>query len=191
MNRERVKLHTLGKKIKNIRTEKGLTQIKLADELGVSLDTVKNWEQGYNYPSIDTLVQIADFFRCDFDYLLGKQEAPNKIYSHISEYTGLSNTASATLVTANESNEPIVEIVSALLEDKTLLQQIYFCSSANYGSVSTFIDIHDPFMPKHTHSTLISPQNIRQANSMELYNRLCKFIDNQRKKHGLPTSNEL
>jgi transcriptional regulator with XRE-family HTH domain len=71
LKRERVKLRSFGEKLKRIRTKCGLTQDKFADEMNISLDTVKNWEQGYNYPSIDMLVSISEYFKCDLDYLIG------------------------------------------------------------------------------------------------------------------------
>ena len=42
MKRERVKLRSFGEKLKRIRTKCGLTQDKFADEMNISLDTVKN-----------------------------------------------------------------------------------------------------------------------------------------------------
>lgn len=49
MKRERVKLRSFGEKLKRIRTKCGLTQDKFADEMNISLDTVKNWEQGVSH----------------------------------------------------------------------------------------------------------------------------------------------
>ena len=62
MKRERVKLPILGIRIKELRKMKNLTQMDLANAIDVSLDTVKNWEQGYNYPTIDKLVYLTHFF---------------------------------------------------------------------------------------------------------------------------------
>ena len=67
LSRERVKLHSFGRKLKTIRKQHGLTQEVFAEKMCVSLDTVKNWEQSYNYPSIDMLINIAEYFQCDID----------------------------------------------------------------------------------------------------------------------------
>ena len=48
MGRNRVLLRSLGEKIKNLRKRENLTQEEFAVNLNISLDTVKNWEQGYN-----------------------------------------------------------------------------------------------------------------------------------------------
>ena len=190
MKRERVKLRSFGEKLKEIRIEFGLTQDKFANELNVSLDTVKNWEQGYNYPSIDMLVIIAEYFKCDFDYLIGQQKTPKKEYNHISDMIGISENAAAKLLEAKAEGNPITEILSELIENSELLYSIYSCSTANYGSVSTFIDIVDVFQPKGKRAMFVTPQKVRQADTMDLYNALKDFIDSLRKKYGLPTSEE-
>ena len=191
MKRERVKLRSLGEKLKEIRIQYQLTQDKLANELNVSLDTVKNWEQGYNYPSIDMLVTIAKYFKCDFDYLIGQQKTPKKEYEHISDMIGISKNAAAKLLKAKAEGMPTTEILSEIIEDGELLYSIYSCSTANYGSVCTYTEVMDLFMPKGKRSIFVTPQKVRQADTMELYNNLKNFIDNLRKKYGLPTSEEM
>lgn len=190
MKRERVKLRSFGEKLKRIRTKCGLTQDKFADEMNISLDTVKNWEQGYNYPSIDMLVSISEYFKCDLDYLIGQQSMPNKEFSRIADMIGISERAAALLVNAKEQSNPITEVLSELIENYSLLENIYSCSTANYGSVGTFIDVSDPFQPKGKRSMFVTPQKVRQADSMDLFNNLQEFVDNLRKKYGFPTSKE-
>ena len=190
LKRERVKLRSFGEKLKRIRTKCGLTQGKFADEMNISLDTVKNWEQGYNYPSIDMLVSISEYFKCDLDYLIGQQSMPNKEFSHIADMIGISERAAALLVNAKEQSNPITEVLSELIENYSLLENIYSCSTANYGSVGTFIDVSDPFQPKGKRSMFVTPQKVRQADSMDLFNNLQEFVDNLRKKYGFPTSKE-
>ncbi|MCD8224759.1 MAG: helix-turn-helix domain-containing protein [Clostridiales bacterium] len=192
MKRGRVKLRSLGEKIKLSRKEKlGLTQQEFADKLNISLDTVKNWEQGWNYPEIDMIVRLADLFDCDFDFLLGSQEQPNKEYAYITELTGLTYSAAETLSELAKAKNPIVNIVSDLLENTDLLYRIYSCASADYGSISGIIEIPDAFSKTGINSRIFRPREIRQADSMELYNALCEYVDTLRKKNDLPTSKEI
>ena len=44
--------------------------MQLADYLGVSKQTVSNWENNNILPSIDMLVKVATFFSVQTDYLL-------------------------------------------------------------------------------------------------------------------------
>ena len=69
---------TLGQKIKKLRTEKGLTQKDLADQLHVTFQTVSKWEGGTNEPDIATLKELSRFFGCSFDYLLNDDEETPK-----------------------------------------------------------------------------------------------------------------
>lgn len=66
---------TLGQKLKELRTLKGLTQKDLADKLHVSFQTVSKWENGENEPDIATLKELASMFNCSVDYLIGQEEA--------------------------------------------------------------------------------------------------------------------
>ena len=57
-------------KLKELREKKGLTQEKLAEQLGVGRTTVTLWERGDNKPRIDMLVSLANIVGCKVDYLL-------------------------------------------------------------------------------------------------------------------------
>lgn len=58
-------------RLKELRTEKELSQTKLAEKLGVDFRTISNWENGVRKPDIDTLADIAKCFEVSTDYLLG------------------------------------------------------------------------------------------------------------------------
>lgn len=57
-------------KIKELRQSKKLTQAELAKLLGIDRTTVSQWEIGKNKPRANMLLQLADIFECDVDYLL-------------------------------------------------------------------------------------------------------------------------
>jgi len=59
-------------KLKLLRSQKGLTQVQLSQELNISSGTVAMWETGKRIPDSETLVKLADFFNCSVDYLLGR-----------------------------------------------------------------------------------------------------------------------
>ena len=65
---------TLGQKLKDLRSLKGLTQKELADKLHVSFQTVSKWENGENEPDISTLRELAKLFNCSLDYLLSEDD---------------------------------------------------------------------------------------------------------------------
>ena len=65
---------TLGQKLKKLRTEKGLTQKDLADQLHVTFQTVSKWENDENEPDIATLRELARLFGCSVDYLISEED---------------------------------------------------------------------------------------------------------------------
>ena len=62
------------KRIRFLRQSRGINQVQLADKLGVTKQSVSNWENGNIVPSIDMLIKIADFFCVSADYLLGRDQ---------------------------------------------------------------------------------------------------------------------
>ncbi len=82
-----------GENLKNLRIQKGLTQEKLANFLGVSYQTISKWERDDTYPDITTLPTIAKFFTVSVDELLGVNQAENEaeIEDQIKVYDNLTD----------------------------------------------------------------------------------------------------
>ena len=60
----------LGQAIRRLRLERGLRQEELGNLLGVSKQSVSNWENENIMPSVELLLRIADYFGVSLDYLL-------------------------------------------------------------------------------------------------------------------------
>ena len=77
-----------GENLKQLRLQKGLTQEKLAEFLGVSFQSVSKWERGNVMPDITMLPAIASFFHVSTDVLLGmsKYESESNIQRYIDTY---------------------------------------------------------------------------------------------------------
>ena len=58
-------------RLKQLRTESGLSQKQLAAELDTTNSSVCDWECGRSEPDIATLNKIAKYFNVSTDYLLG------------------------------------------------------------------------------------------------------------------------
>ena len=61
-------------RLKQLRKEKGLTQVTLAEELGVSKGTVAMWETGKRMPGFDMLARISELFDKRVDYIIGTSD---------------------------------------------------------------------------------------------------------------------
>lgn len=68
----------LGETLANLRKTKGLSQEQLAEELGLTRQTISKWELNQSTPDINYLVQLSDFLGVSTDYLI-KGEQSNTI----------------------------------------------------------------------------------------------------------------
>ncbi len=68
-----MKGNTFGKRLKELRLEKGLSQKNLGKNLNLSHQTISFWENGSREPDLDDLLKIAKFFEVSIDYLLDEK----------------------------------------------------------------------------------------------------------------------
>ena len=62
-------------RLRELRIEKGLTQIQLAEELKMSRGTIGNYEAGVRKNlRLEDLEAVADYFNVEIDYLLGRTD---------------------------------------------------------------------------------------------------------------------
>ncbi len=62
---------TLNENIRQLRSARNLSQVDLARALGVTKQSVSNWENNNIQPSIDMLIRLSGFFAVSTDTLLG------------------------------------------------------------------------------------------------------------------------
>lgn len=61
-------------KLKELRKEKGISQLKLAMDLSMNQNTISRYENEERQADYETLIKIADYFNVSIDYLLGRTE---------------------------------------------------------------------------------------------------------------------
>ena len=71
-------MNSISQNIKAYRKHNSLTQQQLADRIGVTHQTVSNWESGRSMPSIDKLNEISEKLNIDINYLLYGKKADNQ-----------------------------------------------------------------------------------------------------------------
>ena len=64
----------LGKRLKELRSDRGMTQKELACALGLNAVTYLHYEKDQREPPLSVLAQMAKFFDVSVDYLLGLKE---------------------------------------------------------------------------------------------------------------------
>lgn len=76
----------IGTKIKNARIAAQLTQEQVAEALGVSRQTMSNWENGKTYPDIVSVIKMSDLYAISLDHLLKEtEEVPMPSYMNYLE----------------------------------------------------------------------------------------------------------
>ena len=60
----------IGKFLKELRKQKGLTQEQIAEKFNVSNRTISRWENGNNMPDLDILIEISDYYEVDLREIL-------------------------------------------------------------------------------------------------------------------------
>jgi transcriptional regulator with XRE-family HTH domain len=64
----------LGQKLRELRQELGMTQLQVANRIGVTSSIVSAYENDVRQPSYTALIKLATLFRVSTDYLLGVTE---------------------------------------------------------------------------------------------------------------------
>lgn len=65
-----MKNNVFGRKLKELRIEKRLSQQKLGENLGFCNQTISFWESGSREPDLDTLLKISHYFEVCLEDLL-------------------------------------------------------------------------------------------------------------------------
>lgn len=99
--------HDIGSKIKAARVEKKFTQEQVAEVLGVSRQTISNWENGKSYPDIISVIKMSECYGVSLDYLLKGEEKMSAYYDFLEESTNV--------VKSTGNRNKIIIILSYLL----------------------------------------------------------------------------
>ena len=83
-----MKKQTLGTMIATLRKEKGMTQLELAEKMGVTDKAVSKWERDLSCPDVSSIPKLAEIFSISVDELMqvkeeGKEEAGQSKISEI------------------------------------------------------------------------------------------------------------
>ena len=65
-----MKKQTLGRMISSLRKEKGMTQLELAEKMGVTDKAVSKWERDLSFPDINSIPKLAEVFEVSIDELM-------------------------------------------------------------------------------------------------------------------------
>lgn len=75
----------IGRFLKELRKDKGITQEQFAELMGVSGRTVSRWETGSNMPDLDILMLIADYYEVEIREILDGERKNGKMNKELEE----------------------------------------------------------------------------------------------------------
>jgi len=76
MNDEQQQKIEFGRKLRQLRKQRGLSAEELGKKIGAAKTTIFGYEQGYRIPDMITIRKIAEYFGVTVDYLVGVDQEP-------------------------------------------------------------------------------------------------------------------
>ena len=61
-------------RLKELRTNKNLTQSELAEKIGCNQTAIGKYERKELEPNIETMIKLCEIFSCSIDYLIGRED---------------------------------------------------------------------------------------------------------------------
>ena len=61
-------------RLKKLRKEKNISQLKLATDLNMNQNTISRYENKEREADYETLIKMADYFDVSLDYMLGRTD---------------------------------------------------------------------------------------------------------------------
>jgi len=121
--------HDIGSKIKSARLEKKLTQEHVAELLGVSRQTISNWENEKSYQDIISVIKMSDCYEVSLDYLLKGEQTMKTYYEYLEESTNVvkSNKKLTGAILLNIILMILLIALNMLLPEGTYYLVIVFC----------------------------------------------------------------
>lgn len=116
----------IGLKIKNARIKTNLTQEQVAEALGVSRQTISNWENGKTYPDIISVIKMSDLYDISLDHLLKEKEEAS-----MSNYLDFLEESTNTVKSKNKLAKLILVLTYLVIWAVSLVVFWFFTSSSD------------------------------------------------------------
>ena len=82
-------MHEIGLRISALRKQRDMTQLELADKMGVSYQAVSSWERGSTMPDISRLPEISQVLAVSIDELLGNDDQAEIVKTVLNRQTDM------------------------------------------------------------------------------------------------------
>ena len=157
-----IDMKLIGKEITDLRKAHNMTQMELADKLGISFQAVSNWERGNTMPDISKLPELAEIFHISVDELLkGKASLVTAV---------LDDTVDTYIEEGKVTEQEIADTLPILKPEqaKKILEK---ADVSKFHDISSFL----PFMDSDALAE-IAMEYVEQGNSVD---ELLPFLDEE------------
>lgn len=187
-----------GRRIKQLREEKGLTQEKLSKEINISRDVLGRYETDRTVPT-DNLIRIAQYFKTTTDYLLGLTDSKSieednqvisnkigfddediKILEHLKIYRPEVLETIRFLIKQEEDNAPTGPVLDNKKAYKLYEKELKEYEETHLPVLSTISNYFNTEIPKDEEKFFIN-------NELKNYEELKDYIS----KNGVISTNEI
>lgn len=107
-------LRIVARRLREIRTTRGLVQEAVAHAIGISRESYSNLERGNTLPSAETLVALAETFVVSTDSLLGIAPTPSRTGERAAHYRQLAPETVKLLRKLEANNRAAARVIAAL-----------------------------------------------------------------------------
>lgn len=85
-------MNTLGERLQYIRKKNNLTQEKVAEALGISIETISRYENNWMFPTAHILVKLCSLYNCSADFILclADRADPHSTETDLKDFISLS-----------------------------------------------------------------------------------------------------
>ena len=102
--------------IKDARQKNNISQESLAEQLGVSRQTISSWENGKSYPDIVSIIKISDIFDISLDELLKDYKVLTKTNCSKVKTISIGKVTKENIKNTKYNIEQIVEKINNILK---------------------------------------------------------------------------
>ena len=155
-------MNQVGANICKFRKSIGITQMDLADKLGISFQAVSNWERGISMPDISKLNELSVLFDISIDEILGNERACTVIKNLLNDKP-----------TDDISIEEISEIAPILHEDEveSLIKDKDGISIEEFSKLAPFLS--QEYIDK------IAKEILKENGTLKSCNSLLAFVSSE------------
>ena len=174
----------VAKRIRDGRNAKNMTQMELADKLGVSFQAVSNWERGASMPDISKLSDLSEILSISISDLLGSEDKSSISVEKVIEKDDMEISELidvAPIVPPKTIEETVKEKKSKVKVDE-LVALAPFLSSKALSELVEDLEVEDvsslvalaPFLEEETLSTLLNKHEITDSDDLVAF---APFLD--------------